>query len=134
MNILNFMIGVLKGNWLDLLVVLIFVVAVVLLWKKGKKQAVKSMIYYLVCKAEQQFGSKTGDIKFAAVTTWLYDRLPLIVRFVFTKEEIGQYIEEAVIKLKKYLQENPEANLLSYTDEEFFTKQESYIEASEKNE
>ena len=134
MNIINFILQVLKGNWLDVLVVLFFVAFIVLLWKKGKQQAVKSMIYYLVCKAEQQFGSKTGDIKYAAVVTWLYDRLPIIVQWVFTKEEIGNYIEEAVDRLKKYLQENPDATLLSYSDEQFFTKQDTYLELSEREE
>ncbi|QIB26120.1 hypothetical protein [Caloranaerobacter azorensis] len=117
---INIILDFLKDNWIDIAVVLIFVFTLIYLWKKGKKQAVKDMIYYLVCKAEQEFGSKTGEIKYAAVVTWVYSMMPRILRFLFTKEEIGAYIEEAVEKLKQYLNSNSDINLLPYASEKLY--------------
>ncbi|BEP28828.1 hypothetical protein [Helicovermis profundi] len=111
---LNLILNLVKNNLLSIVVVLIFILVLIYLWKKGKKKSIKDTIFYFVCKAEQEFGSKTGEIKYVAVSTWVYVNMPKIFRLIFTKEEIGGYIEEAVEKLKEILVSDEEVDLLPY--------------------
>ena len=93
--------------WSSIVVVVIFLIVMLALIKLGYKKYVKDIIFYLVIKAEQEFGSKTGQAKFAAVMTWLYDRLPAIVKFIFTKKQISDLIEEGVKRMKEYIEKLP---------------------------
>jgi len=80
--------------------------------KRGATKQVREILFYLVTKAEAEFGRGTGELKFAAVTTWIYERLPAIVRLLFTTKEIDNLIEEAVQKMKEYLESNKKAKAL----------------------
>ena len=103
-----------SAYWSSVLVVLLFITVSVILIKKGYIKYVKQVCFYLVCKAEEEFGSGTGALKYAAVTSWLYDRLPLICRFFFTEKQIDNMIEEAVSQMKEWLDTKEKAVL---TDE-----------------
>jgi len=116
MNIINLIIGLAHQYWLDALIILFVIGLLIVLWRFGKKDFVKVTIRIFVAKAEKAYGSKTGQLKLAAVWADIYDRLPLIVRLAFTKEELQGYIEEAVDWLRKKLAINGDY-LLSYTDE-----------------
>lgn len=105
------MLEFIKINMYDILVVLLFVVACVLLIKKGYEGKVKQMLFYLVCKAEELYGSGTGELKYSAVVTWVYDRLPFIIKLLFTTKQIDRYIESAVLQMKEYLSNNQQANI-----------------------
>ena len=94
------------AHWSSILAVLLFVVTLVILIKKGYTKYAKQICFYLVCEAEEKFGSGTGALKYAAVTSWLYDKLPLICKFFFTEKQIDGMIEEAVEYMKKWLSEN----------------------------
>jgi hypothetical protein len=89
-----------------------FILVSIVLWRRGKQEVVKKTIYMLVCLAEQQFGSKTGALKWMMV----YSRLPWWIRWLFPQEILADYIEEAVQLLKKQLN-NKEFNLLEYSQE-----------------
>lgn len=93
--------------WSSIVVVVIFLIVMLALIKLGYKKYVKEIIFYLVIKAEKEFGSKTGQAKFAAVMTWLYDRLPAIVKFIFTKKQISDLIEDGVKRMKEYIEKLP---------------------------
>ena len=93
--------------WSSIVVIVIFLIVILALIKLGYKKYVKDIIFYLVIKAEQEFGSKTGQAKFAAVMTWLYDRLPAIVKFIFTKKQISDLIEDGVKRMKEYIEKLP---------------------------
>lgn len=77
---------------------------VVLLQTKFRRQAA-DMLLYLVVTAENEFGAKTGDIKYSAVTSWLYEQLPTMARIFLTRKMIDTLIEDAVQYMKKYLAE-----------------------------
>lgn len=117
MTILMLLVSFLKLHWLDLLLVLLFIGFLAWLWKRGKQEAVRRIIYALVSKAEQQYGSKTGPIKWADVWAGIYEKLPWVVRLAFTKEELEAIIEDGVKWLKKQLESKPGANLLPYAEE-----------------
>lgn len=97
------------AHWSSILVVVLFIAALVILIKKGYTKYVKQICFYLVCEAEEKFGSGTGALKYAAVTSWLYDKLPVICKFFFTEKQVDRFIEEAVTQMKDWLntQEKP---------------------------
>ena len=104
--------NLIMNNWDSVLVVILFVIAVILMLRRGAKKQVNEMLFYLVTEAEDYFGSGTGQLKYAAVVTWLYERLPAIVRFIFTQKQIDEMIEEAVQRMKQYLESNMMARVM----------------------
>lgn len=101
------------AHWLDILVVVVVIVGLVLLYRKGYKKQVTWLLRRLVAKAEQDFGSKTGAIKFSAV----YSALPWLVRFLFTEDELRTQIELALVWLNGKLKETG-GDLLALKDEQ----------------
>lgn len=99
------------AQWSSIIVVILFVVALVILVKKGYTKYAKQICFYLVCEAEEEFGSKSGTLKYAAVTAWLYDKLPAVCKFFFTKKQIDKLIEDAVTQMKEWLSVKDEATL-----------------------
>lgn len=93
-------------NWDSVLVVILFIVACIVLARKGSAVYVKQMLFYLVTQAEAEYGAGTGNLKYAAVTTWLYERIPAILKFFFTAKQIDKMIEAAVEQMKDYLSKN----------------------------
>lgn len=116
MTILTLLVTWLKLYWLDVAIVVLFLGFLAYLLKKGKVDLVKRIVYYLVVRAEQQLGSKTGPLKYAMVIAAVYDKLPVLLRLVFTKAEIDKFIDGAVQDLKKLL-EAGDVNLLTYSEE-----------------
>jgi len=106
------MLEFLTANWDSVLLVVAFVVLIIFLLKKGYKTQVNEILFYLVSKAEQDLGGGTGQLKYAAVTTWLYERLPTIAKFIFTTKQIDIMIESAVTRMKEYLKSNEYAKKL----------------------
>lgn len=103
------MLEFIKANLYDILTVIVFVVGCVFLVRKGYESKVKEMLFYLVCKAEELYGSGTGELKYSAVVTWIYEQLPPIMKLLFTTKQIDQYIEAAVLQMKEYLSKNNQA-------------------------
>ena len=101
------------AHWSDILVVVVFVAAMIILWKKGNKILVKKIVKALVIKAEKQLGSKTGPLKKEVV----YDMLPWLLKIILTREDVSGLIDQAAAWLKKKMDENPDMNLLTYEDE-----------------
>lgn len=93
----------------------IVILALVCIWfliRSGYVKEVKSVLLYFVTQAEQFFGGKTGKLKKAAVISWVYEKLPNIIRFFISSEEMSYLIENAVEDMKKYLAENTAAAAL----------------------
>lgn len=96
-------------HWVDILIVVAFIVGLCLLVKFGYKKQVKEICFYLVTKAEIEFGGGTGELKYATVVTWLYERLPALLEFFMTAKMIDKLIEDAVARMKEYLNTNHQA-------------------------
>lgn len=97
MNILKFALQ----NWDSLLVVVGFLALIVVLIKRGETKVLKKILFNLVAQAEKQFGSGTGTLKFAAVTDWIYQRIPAILKLLFTEKDISNLIETVLEEAKK---------------------------------
>jgi len=112
------MIEFLAQYWDSILVVIIFIVICIALIRKGSAGYVKQILFYLVTQAEAEFGSGTGDLKYAAVTTWLYERIPVIIKLFFSAKQIDALIEAAVQQMKEYLLKNESAQAFVLTTNE----------------
>lgn len=106
------MIDFIIANWDSVLLVILFILFILVLVKKGAINQVNEILFYLVTEAESQFGGGTGQLKYAAVVSWLYEKLPAIVRILFTTKQIDLLIENAVTRMKKYLDTNKDAKIL----------------------
>ena len=109
-------IDFLVAHWSSILVVILFIVALIVLIRKGYTKYAKQICFYLVCEAESEFGKGTGALKYAAVTSWLYERLPAICKFFFTEKQIDCLIEEAVKQMKEWLDTDEKAVLPDNTE------------------
>lgn len=110
MNVLTF----LAKNWDSVLVVVAFLAVVVALIKRGETKILKQILFNLVTQAEKQFGSGTGSLKYAAVADWIYQRIPAVLKLLFTSSDIEKMIEAALEEAKKAWGANE--NLKGYID------------------
>lgn len=110
MNVLTF----LAKNWDSVLVVVAFLALVVVLIKRGETKILKQILFNLVTQAEKQFGSGTGSLKYAAVADWIYQRIPPVLKLLFTSSDIEKMIEAALEEAKKAWGANE--NLKGYID------------------
>lgn len=110
MNVLTF----LAKNWDSVLVVVAFLALVVVLIKRGETKILKQILFNLVTQAEKQFGSGTGSLKYAAVADWIYQRIPAVLKLLFTSSDIEKMIEAALEEAKKAWDANE--NLKGYID------------------
>ena len=110
MNVLTF----LAKNWDSVLVVVAFLALVVVLIKRGETKILKQILFNLVTQAEKQFGSGTGSLKYAAVADWIYQRIPAVLKLLFTAKDIEKMIEAALEEAKKAWGANE--NLKGYID------------------
>lgn len=110
MNVLTF----LAKNWDSVLVVVAFLALVVVLIKRGETKILKQILFNLVTQAEKQFGIGTGSLKYAAVVDWIYQRIPAVLKLLFTSSDIEKMIEAALEEAKKAWGANE--NLKGYID------------------
>lgn len=110
MNVLTF----LAKNWDSVLVIVAFLAVVVVLIKRGETKILKQILFNLVTQAEKQFGSGTGSLKYAAVADWIYQRVPAVLKLLFTSSDIEKMIEAALEEAKKAWGANE--NLKGYID------------------
>lgn len=110
MDVLTF----LAKNWDSVLVIVAFLAVVVVLIKRGETKILKQILFNLVTQAEKQFGSGTGSLKYAAVADWIYQRIPAVLKLLFTSSDIEKMIEAALEEAKKAWGANE--NLKGYID------------------
>jgi len=91
--------------WLDGVIVISIVGGIFLLIKNDKQDIAYRCIYDLVVRAEHALGSGTGELKYTYVVSEIYTKLPISIRFFFSKKDIDSFIELAVESLKQYLME-----------------------------
>lgn len=96
----------LAANWDSVLVVMGFVVLCVVLVKRGETKILKHILFNLVTQAEREFGSGTGALKYAAVSDWIYQRLPAVLKLLFTEGDINTMIETALTEAKQKWETN----------------------------
>ena len=109
------MLEFIKLNLSSILVALLFIVGLLFIYKRGKKDFVRQVVLSLVVQAEKALGSGTGELKYAMVVEELYKVLPIILAMLISKRELDKLITDAVDYLKEYLKKDKD--LLGYEDE-----------------
>lgn len=92
MDIIKFLIG----NWDSVILAIAFIAVLILLYRHGRIEVVKKILFALVSRAEKEFGTGTGELKKAAVIEWIYEKLPKIVTIFITSKEIERLIESVL--------------------------------------
>ena len=101
------------SNWDSIIVVIAMIVITVVLVKRGETTILKQILFNLVTKAEQEYGTGTGNLKYAAVADWLYQRIPNVLKILFTSKDIEKMIESALAAAKEKWNTNP--NIAEFT-------------------
>lgn len=102
MKIVNFLLM----NWDSVLVVLTVIAVFIVLYARGEKKLLGYILYTLVTEAERQYGSGTGELKKAAVISWVHDKLPAILKIIITETRLSELIEKALAFAKAKWAEN----------------------------
>ena len=110
MNIIQFLLT----NWDSVLVVLAFLALIVVLIKRGETAVLNRILFGLVTKAEKEFGGGTGKLKLAAVSDWIYQRIPAVLKLLFSEKDLERMIETALEEAKKAWGNND--NLKEYVE------------------
>lgn len=110
MNIIQFLFA----NWDSVLVVLAFLALIVVLIKRGETKVLNKVLFSLVTQAERQFGGGTGKLKLAAVSDWIYQRIPAVLKLLFSEKDLERMIETALEEAKKAWGNND--NLKEYVE------------------
>lgn len=106
------MVEFIKANLYDIVFIIAIIGVIMIMLRQGARSKVNRMLLYFVTEAEAQYGGGTGELKFSAVTTWLYEHMPPLARLLFTAKQIDELIELAVTNMKLYLENNVEAKVL----------------------
>lgn len=77
-------------------------IALVLYIYINKREMLYKAALYAVAKAEEEWGSGTGRIKFAEVYTYIKKEFPILTMF-FTEPQLTVIIENALSDLKEIL-------------------------------
>lgn len=109
------MMNFITTYWSSILVVLLMLIGLLFIYKKGKKEFVRQVVLSLVVQAEKNLGSGTGELKYAMVVENVYRVLPVVLKLLITKSELDKLIEDSVQYLKQYL--SKDKDLLGYEDE-----------------
>lgn len=94
-------LALLLANWDSVLVVLVFLGLIVVLIKRGETAVLKKILFGLVTKAEREFGGGTGKLKLATVSDWIYQRIPAVLKLLFSEKDLERLIESALEEAKK---------------------------------
>jgi len=96
----------LLSYWDSILVVGALIVGLVILIKRGETKILADILLSLVTKAEKDFGDGTGPLKKAEVVDEIYQRIPAVLKILFTKENLSKMIEDALAKAKELWAKN----------------------------
>lgn len=89
-------------------IVLVAIISLIWMWKKGYRKQVREILLILVIQAEKAWGSGTGAVKFS----YVYSRLPIIITILFSKSDIEKMINDTVEHMKEYIENNSAARNL----------------------
>lgn len=109
---MKLMIEFLQNNIGNIIFIVLVLVTIIVGIRLGYIKQVKQGLLYLVCKAEEVYGSGTGTLKYAFVANEIYKLLPSLARLFISVDTIDKLIEDAVTEMKKYLSENEKAKAI----------------------
>jgi len=112
MNVFEMILNFVVTNWIWIAIAVLAVGILILLWFKNKA-IVLMLARRAVMIAEEHLGSQTGQAKKAEAIAWIYVRLPLILKLIFTEKALDNMVEAAVDWLHKQFVDGDLAERLS---------------------
>lgn len=101
------MLEFIQNNPVLCIVIAVIIVALIVYAYKYRQDILKKAALYAVAKAEEAWGSKTGQIKFSEVYTSLKKKYPFMTFFI-SEKQLSQIIEDALEYLKTLLKNGAE--------------------------
>jgi len=101
---MNEVLNWLLENSVTILIVIVAVAGLVFAIINNKEGLLYKAALYAVSVAEETWGSKTGQIKFAEVYTYLKTQFPIITFFI-SEKALKTLIEDALTEMKRILAE-----------------------------
>lgn len=98
------MMEFLTANWDTILAIVLLVAtiaAAAFFAFRGSKSVVYKMLFAFVTDAEAAFGPGTGELKLASVITWVYPKLPTIIRTFISAKTLESWVEIVLEEAKK---------------------------------
>lgn len=112
MNVFELILNFIVTNWVWIAIAVLAVGILILLWFKNEA-IVLVLARRAVMIAEEHLGSQTGQAKKAEAIAWIYVRLPLILKIIFTEKALDNIVETAVEWLHKQFVDGELADRLS---------------------
>lgn len=103
MTTVNNFIQSLINNPYIILLAIILIAVIIYVIKKGKNGLYAAALY-LVTVAEEEWGSKTGQIKFAEVLSYIKKTYPILTLFI-REDTLKKIIEDSLTEMKRILAE-----------------------------
>lgn len=112
---MDFIIGLIRSNWSDILIVIIIMGICITLWIKGKRNEVKYFIYRAAVLVEDKYYNpdiKQGETKRLELIDTVYRCFPKIIKLFITPKDIDEWLKyildnlEEWSKLQIYKKEN----------------------------
>ena len=100
-----------------MLVVLAFLALIVVLIRRGETAVLKKILFSLVTQAEKEYGDGTGRLKLAVESDWIYQRIPAVLKLLFSQRDIESLIESVLEEAKKAWETNGNITAYIKTDE-----------------
>lgn len=101
MTTVNNFIQSLINNPYIILLAIILIAVIIYVIKKGKNGLYAAALY-LVTVAEEEWGSKTGQIKFAEVLSYIKKTYPILTLFI-REDTLKKIIEDSLTEMKRIL-------------------------------
>lgn len=106
-------------NWDSVVLVAMVFAIIIYLIKTGQTKILKQIAVKLVTDAEGECGNGTGIIKLSEVVGKLYEKLPSVVRILFTEKQLVQITEKVLEEAKKKWKTNE--NVSTYIENKKIT-------------
>ncbi|MDD3040521.1 hypothetical protein [Bacteroides sp.] len=106
-------------NWDSVVLIALVFVIIIYLIKTGQTKILKQIAVKLVTDAEGECGSGTGVIKLSEVVGKLYEKLPSVIRILFTEKQLVQITEKVLEEAKKKWETNE--NVSTYIENKKIT-------------
>lgn len=103
MNVINWILQ----NWDIILAVIVVIAAIIYAIKTGNGKLLRAILFAAVTAAEKEFGGGTGELKKSTVLSWVYEKLPSILKMLFSETQLSVMIENALAEAKEKWKENP---------------------------
>lgn len=101
-------------NWDSVVLVAVVLAIIIYLIKTGQTKILKQIAVKLVTDAEGECGSGTGVLKLSEVVGKLYDKLPSVLRILFTEKQLVDITEGVLAEAKKKWEANQ--NVTTYIE------------------